>query len=705
MENDIIIARGDFIEMNSERYRIIEINDDIAIAVSMSHMTVVRFDSTHLFRLISDGEVKQEHVEEDDGIAIEGLNTGEARKYADFFEKILSDEYPEWDKLFGKSGKRNILKPYAETADMCVRSFRLKFLIYLRSGRNWKRMIDGRHFRWVEKRSKSCAVALRDGPEQEVVTQEDLILEEALALFKKYAKDHNKSSVMAAFNDITRKYYMKPEYVDGRLRSVLMPQEQRLSYYKVYRYISNNLGGLTIKQYIAGSRDYRNNERMLPGNSRTGITTIGDLFQLDECEVAVTLVSERDPMQVIGKAILYVAIDAFSGMIVGANLGFANNSYSGFCDLMITMLEPHQKQTEKVGVECTETQFPSLVFPKEIRADHGSEYESKALMVSMNELGIRTSLVPVAAGSYKGLVENAFMRLQHVLRNTLIDAGYIVESHEGPDKARQQACLTIFDLREIVYRIIIDLNTLPMPGYSMTREMMEAGCDGSPMSIWEFEKKRCGDPTNVTEQTKQSYLYGLLSRGGTRKFKLTRAGIEYVGHSLRYFIDEDWFMEMIAEGECPEIRYYDQYVDAVYFVYKKRMRKIPLAAKREELATFKGMSWSDYDTLYKESRQKIDKNKILEQKLNTEAEILRVKEFAKDMKDEGRNRTKNVKVSRKTEDVILKSDQKETGRRLLSDGEPEQSSAPELPVVEEPKDTVDVPTREELLAMLMGDEE
>ena len=675
LDTELVISQGNLIEMDGHMWRIIEVDEERIILISMDKLVIKDVDSVGLFLDVQAGKYKQ-CVEAPSNVMPEVDDEIMARTMArvNAMESLLKVHYPEWDTLIGLRCRKKAFDGVVEETGLSVRYCKKLFVKYLRSGRNAFSLMDGRYFNRVQSEGRE----LMSVSGQEVLTNEQLILERALSVFKDYARDHVKSPIAAAYNAILKEFFMDIQYTDKGIKTSLRPKEECISYYKVYRYISANLGGLTVRQYMAGAKDYRNNSRPLTGNSRTGIPTIGKLYQMDECEVAVTLVSERDPNQIIGKAVMYAAVDAYSGMITGVSVTFSNNSYAGFCNLMLTMLEPHSVQTSPYGVECTDEAFPSMVFPNEVRADHGSEYECKALERAMNELGIRLSLVPVAAGSYKGLVENAFERLQHTLQRTLIDAGYITTDVEGPDIARERACLTIHDLRSIIYRIVVDLNTIPLPGYSMTRDMMEAGLDGSPKSIWQYECKHKGSPVNISASNREQYLFALLSHDPKRKFKVSRAGIEYVGHSLRYFTDEDWFFELIQSKEPElEVRYYDELVDWVYVRYKKRLYRVPLAKKREELATFMGMSWHDYDALYRSMKKHRNSHAVLEQKLNTELEIDRIKAQAKAVQAPEKNKKKAVHENRRVEAALLNAAPGETGGRLLAgpDEEPDVMAA------------------------------
>lgn len=687
--NDISVSVGDIFNIANELCRVIETNYEYTFVIGIKQSFIEKFDTGLFLNSVQKREyVKEPMALPTNNCELSAEELQRIQRWVDIFEQILTDQYPAWSRLLEPRYKKPYFQKGAELMHVSKRHFARKFVSYLRSGRNMYSLVDNRHFNKFCEQSKD-------------LTEEEIRLQEALQYFKKTL------SVTAAHHYLLQNYYRTIECVDGVSKFVLLSKEKCISYKKVYTYISKNLGGRTIKQYINGEKDFRNNQRLLTGNARTGLLTIGQIFQLDECELAVTIVSEQDSNKIIGKPIVHCAFDPFAQMIVAINVGLKNNSYSGFCDLMMTMLEPHCNQTLQVGVECTDDIFPSLVLPKEIRADHGSEYESKALQRAALELGIKTSLVPVAAGSYKGGVENVFMRLQHLLKNTLREDGYILPENNGGKNARTNACLTLTDIRKIVYQAVLDINQAVLPGYSLTKDMIEADVAPSPVEIWRYEVGRCGNPVSVTEQNRQAILFALLSND--KKFKLTRAGIEYTGHMLRYFIDEEWFTTMLREKN-PEldIRYDDQKIDMIYVRYKKQIHVVPLSIKREELESFKGMSWHEYEELHKIAKQKKQELgwKSLERRLETEESIRKTAKMARLLQANDVNQTDNIKQNRKSDAKLLTDTETETRNRLLEELNDTKDNKVVEPTVPEPDEIIEdeVNNGTDLLSLLGDDE-
>lgn len=399
---------------------------------------------------------------------------------------------------------------------------------------------------------------------------------------------------------------------------------------------------------------------------------------------------------------MYCAFEPVAQIIIGAYIGLINNSMGGFNNLLLSMLEPHNNQTEPYGVTCTDENFPSMVIPKNFYSDQGSEYMSGHMEQAMLELGIAQSIVPAAAGSYKGGVENCFHRLQARLKTLLINDGYILETHDGPKKARSNACLTMHDFKTIVYRLIIEINTTSLgKNYSPDADMIENHVPAVPSEIWKHKMKTCYDPISVTDSNKMQIMFALLWRD--KRFDIGRDGLVYHSHNLRYFVDEPWFIELLKE-KTPvfDVRYDDTDVSCIYVRYKKQIHKVPLAISRDELRSYVGLTWGAYDELFKQHKalMKEQKRKDAQVRLTTAHQNKKTRDAAKVLHDGIVNDKKEIKENRATQRAMLENDENELRNRLLE--KDTLSSVSEDAVSSEPEKKSHTPhimTMDEMVAL------
>lgn len=704
------VQQGDLFLIENERCRIFVVTPDLVGVIGIDRLFIEKYDSRDFMACVRKGlyeKIEESHPPVSVDVSDEEMQR--IQKIASVMDNVITDEYPAWQKLTMSRVKKRSMSKAAKNLGFAYKYFSQKFFKYLRSGRDIYSLIDKRHMKGVWNTETKLADSPLHNmlPEQQAFTQKDFAMLDGLRVFK------DKLSVTAAYDYVLREYYstISCEVVNGVLEDVITPNADAPSYSSFYRYISKHLGGLTIKQFIKGEKDTRNNDRFLTGNQRSGLVAIGQLMQIDECEVAVDLVSD-DGTKIIGKPVVYGAFEPVSQMIMGVYIGLINNSMGGFVNLFISMLEQHENQTAPYDVHCDDTTFPSMLLPKMIYSDQGSEYMSGHMEQAMLELGIVDSIVPVAAGSYKGGVENCFKRLQSRLKNLLIHDGYILPTHEGPDAARKNACLTLHDFKTILYRLIIELNTTSLGDkYSPDMDMIENNIPPVPCEIWKHKRKTCYDPISVTDANRIQILFALLWRD--KKFDRGRDGFTYHGHNLRFFINEDWFKELLrAASPEYEIRYNDTDISCVYIRYKKMIHKVPLATSRDELRSFLGMTWTAYDEAYRQYKalKKEQKKADTKIRLTTAHKNEQTLEKAKTLHDGIINDTKTIKDNRALERVKLENDSEELRNRVL-DVKPEPvvqvivkaDSPTDIP--DKPKSNLAKKTTAEILAMLGDDDE
>lgn len=419
--DNVRVQQGDIYMIDNEKCRVFLMTSEYVGYIGLNRLFIKKDDSVKFVQNVRSGKIQRcDAMADTYSVNITNEELERIQSVARIMDNILQEQYPYWEVLAKPRCKKVFLQAGAAVLGYTSKHFSQKFFAYLRSGRNIYSLVDGRHFRNIKKETKVIQNPLQDNrPSQEVLSKQTLAYEDGLQEFKRILK------VQGAHDYVITKYYSetKCEMNNGVLEEVIVPNEDAPSYSSFYRYVSSHLGGCTVTQYIKGERETRNNDRFLTGNQRSGMITIGQYMQVDECEVAVNLVSD-DGTQIIGKPIMYCAFEPVAQIIIGAYIGLINNSMGGFNNLLLSMLEPHNNQTEPYGVTCTDENFPSMVIPKNFYSDQGSEYMSVHMEQAMLELGIAQSIVPAAAGSYKGGVENCFHRLQARLKTLLINDEY-----------------------------------------------------------------------------------------------------------------------------------------------------------------------------------------------------------------------------------------------------------------------------------------
>ncbi|WP_302805384.1 transposase [Holdemanella biformis] len=665
------VRRGNLYKKDGLQWRTFHVNADETLLISMTTNDIVRIKTDSLINDIENGTVSACDVEPNPSFSLTEEEINVITERARVFENIIEKEMPEIENLFSvKKAKRNN-DAEAILLGVSRRWLRKMLKAYLRSGRNKFSLIDHRKGNYRKKVPHSKDY---ENPKNDV----DEILKYGLKMFVKYGKPG------MAYDAVLRRYFREPvEAPDGSsVKMVTLPEEERsVSYKMLYNYIRKHTEDYSCKG--KDERDKQNNNRQLVGNSRTGVYELGQIVEADEMELGCYVVDQNDGETVLGKAVVYCMVEVLSGICIGAYVSLENNSMRGFQQVFLSLLEPHKNQTKGYNIDYDEEDWPSMIVPNEIRCDRGSEYMSKAYSKAMGELGIRNTPVPPGCGSLKGVVESFNGLVQTYLKAQLKNNGYIEDKYRGGDLAKGAACLTLEEIRGLVYQSVILYNRRVFEGL-IDKKYLDNNVSPTPKGIFAYEKAhgRAGDPTNVNDATRPAYLFAMLAKEEEkRKFTWNRRkGIVYTFYKteLRFYSQEPWFLDILKDEPHPEdieVRYNVDDIRNVYIRYKKEIHRVPLAEKIEQQYTYADLTWDEYDECIRKKRDskvmKEAKQVYLDTKLNLQDTVEKQAEMAKALNPKKKKYGKAHPEDKTAKKQEMRKDPDEITKRSYNSIDPE----------------------------------
>lgn len=666
------VRRGNLYKKDGLQWRTFHVNADETLLISMTTNDIVRIKTDSLINDIENGTVSACDVEPNPSFSLTEEEINVITERARVFENIIEKEMPEIENLFSvKKAKRNN-DAEAILLGVSRRWLREMLKAYLRSGRNKFSLVDHRKGNYKKRVPHSKDY---ENPKNDV----DEILKYGLKMFVKYGKPGQ------AYDAVLRQYFREPvEAPDGSsVKMVTLPEEERsVSYKMLYNYIRKHTEDYSCKG--KDERDKQNNNRQLVGNSRTGVYELGQIVEADEMELGCYVVDQNDGETVLGKAVVYCMVEVLSGICIGAYVSLENNSMRGFQQVFLSLLEPHKNQTKGYNIDYDEEDWPSMIVPNEIRCDRGSEYMSKAYSKAMGELGIRNTPVPPGCGSLKGVVESFNGLVQTYLKAQLKNNGYIEDKYRGGDLAKGAACLTLEEIRGLVYQSVILYNRRVFEGL-IDKKYVDNNVSPTPKGIFAYEKAhgRAGDPTNVNDATRPAYLFAMLAKEEEkRKFTWNRRkGIVYTFYKteLRFYSQEPWFLDILKDEPHPEdieVRYNVDDIRNVYIRYKKEIHRVPLAEKIEQQYTYADLTWDEYDECIRKKRDskvmKEAKQVYLDTKLNLQDTVEKRAEMAKALNPKKKKKYGKAHPEDKTaKKQEMRKDPDEITKRSYSSIDPE----------------------------------
>lgn len=624
-----VIRRGDIYRIEEDEWRVFIAKAKMVAVINVNTHEIRKIKTNIFIEHVKDKLYESVSKEADHSYTVLPEEMEIVNKRADILDSIIIEEEERIERLLTKRMPKNKFDTKAILLGVSKRQLRRMLLSYLLSGRNKFSLVDQRKNNSRPKNSHSKDY---ENPRNDV----DEILKYGLKMFVKYGKPG------MAYDAVLRRYFREPvEAPDGSsVKMVTLPEEERsVSYKMLYNYIRKHTEDYSCKG--KDERDKQNNGRQLVGNSKTGVYELGQIVEADEMELGCYVVDQNDGETVLGKAVVYCMVEVLSGICIGAYVSLENNSMRGFQQVFLSLLEPHKNQTKGYNIDYDEEDWPSMIVPNEIRCDRGSEYMSKAYSKAMGELGIRNTPVPPGCGSLKGVVESFNGLVQTYLKAQLKNNGYVEDKYRGGDLAKGAACLTLEEIRGLVYQSVILYNRRVFEGL-IDKKYVDNNVSPTPKGIFAYEKAhgRAGDPTNVNDATRPAYLFAMLAKEEEkRKFTWNRRkGIVYTFYKteLRFYSQEPWFLDILKDEPHPEdieVRYNVDDIRNVYIRYKKEIHRVPLAEKIEQQYTYADLTWDEYDECIRKKRDskvmKEAKQVYLDTKLNLQDTVEKQAEMAK----------------------------------------------------------------------------
>lgn len=634
-----MFTEGKVFMLNDQRYRLIKVRgtDLVLIGIDVDRYSFFRC-SVEIFLSIPGVEEVEDPYEPADFMVGDGELDLLNRKQAAIRQIILGLDQ-NIDYLQGKRTCPGV-KEYMESFGRSKKAAHRDIRRYLQSGMDMYSLRDGRSSRVIPGESMFSGRhkgghRFADGRVRAWIDpeKEEKYFKEG---FNMIDKERSLANIVDTLN---RKYYSDVILdEDGELVDIVpAPENECLSEKRFRRYCAERMNGVSLTAYRKGARERYNNDRIRFGTAQTGCTHPGAVVEIDACELDIIIVGQ-DRRQDLGRPVVYFAVDVYSCKIVGWYVGFENNSFLGATSLFANMLFTGER-----------------ILPDSIRVDHGAEWVSKAMERIGKELGMDVSIVPPAMGSYKGLVENSFHVYQRNLRALGRKYGAIYKEYES--RHYKMASTMLADIRADVENFVQTFNKKLRRNYELSEHMVLCGVNAVPEELWRYGLENAGIPRHVTPAMEMKALFSLCEPMPAGKgHSLSRCGITI--KKLCYISDDPRVTELIMRDHFDtgpadyEVRRDPRTVDHIWVRIEKEVIRVPLGAGHDNLQSYKGLTWHEYEMLYDDMKRKEKEYTETERRLRyrqqelTERMLKKAKERQQELGLETKNRTDGIRDAR-----------------------------------------------------------
>lgn len=199
---------------------------------------------------------------------------------------------------------------------------------------------------------------------------------------------------------------------------------------------------------------YDKDIRSLRGKASDTTEGPGETYEIDSTPDNVYLVSSKDRNQVIGRPVLYVVTDVYSGMIVGLNVSLESSCFMTAADSLYSAFTSKPEYCKKFGVTIKEEDWPCSGIPSSIVCDNAELVGYQSDMLVQN-LGITLHNTGSFRGDQKGTVERLIGLIQSSLAEWQISRPCKTRiKKEGAKDTRDKAFLTLKEYTAIALTMV-----------------------------------------------------------------------------------------------------------------------------------------------------------------------------------------------------------------------------------------------------------
>lgn len=599
---EIEIRVTDIITIEQTQYRVIGYRAGLFSLCEMNtkKLTIFLLPSKDLVKWATEGAARVEKSNSSN-ILLPDLKDENYLKKQALMQFIMQEYGPLYEKLYGKTTKTNLKKTMEDLGiqrDAAWRAIRR----FLQSGLDMAAIVDGRSLRsgkrnpykYSKKTGHPTMNALGKGVPltDEIRTYFDEAIKDFLIGRAKTKKD--------AYMTMIEKHFINEEETPTGIRVSVLPDNLRPTLKQFLNYTRVRVPQEEIDKAKTSAREQRNNKRLLLSDNLQGVMGPGDLWEVDECEIDLSLVSVENPSVTVGRPIVYVMIDVYTRMIVAYSVAFDNNSVLGITNCFLNLLDDKQELCNRFGIQIGANEWPSKILPLRLRSDYGAEYISHAMDTICCKLGVAKELVSPATGSLKGQVEQLFHQI-HAAQNSLLEGKGLIEKRYDSNH-HQEATLNIQEFEAVLLAYIVGHNRKYMEKYPLTKDMRQQNVEPCPIDLWKYGVSLNGSPRPITNEV--MFRHSLLL---PVKASVGRAGITFKGLFYINLQDEALLRDMYLASTHGKKKLESACIDPrnighLYYIREGKLMTASLNYKKTGMKEYEGMTLSEYNALHNKKK-------------------------------------------------------------------------------------------------------
>jgi putative transposase len=537
-------------------------------------------------------------------------------------EKARADGEKAWEiieplvsnpEIYDRKARRRLIKEQAKGKHV-TRKVTMKYLrLYWQAGSKKSALLPKYDRRGGSTKVRKSSAGIKRGRPNELKVKSGIdfginVDEEVRRRFRlgiaRYYENTSGATLRKAYWETIKWHFnLRVETIDGVDYPILPPVEKRPSFeqFVYWYYRERRLSQAIIAR--KGENEFLLNHRALDGSPQLDVFGPGSIFELDSTVADVYLVSALDRNRILGRPVLYIVKDAFSRLIVGFGVNLDGPSWTTAMIALENTMRDKVELCREFGKYIQPWQWPSRHLPRAIRADRG-ELLSQNSDTLINDLDVEIDTTAPYRPDWKGMIEENFHLINGITIHWLPGQPNKIEKRGGKDY-RYDACLTLYEFRQIIISSIIQYNTTyVLEDYPKDPDMIADHVLPIPIRLWEWGTRNRSGP--LREESRLKVRLALLPRGMA---SVTPTGIQYKGadYICERAKKDEWLEQARIKRMKVPISYDPRNMDSIFLRLdlpegKKLLRPDEEDPPKPEVAylmkkdlRFSGCDWQDVE--------------------------------------------------------------------------------------------------------------
>ncbi len=424
---------------------------------------------------------------------------------------------------------------------------------------------------------------------------------------KLYYENADKMPLTEAFEHILALFFHRGKELRNGVFIPLFPPANELptlSQYRQWNKMERNFGRIVASH--EGSQILDVGERAVLGHLQQTIFDPGCQFEIHVVIGDIYLVSMFDRRRILGRPVIYIIVDVFSGLIVGMCVSLEGPSQQGAMLALENMAHDKVAFCREYGVDITEDDWPSHHLPNAIRADR-NELLLENADILVNALDIEISNTQPCRFDWKESFERCFPLRDDTTIHWTPGSVYCL-SESGRKGHRLNSCLTLNEFRRLVIHCIIEHNlTHRLNDDYLNEDMIAAGVEPYPRDVWIWGiQNRVGALRTLPIDDVRRNLLPHANASAT----LEGVYFRWMLYTCGSAIQEQWFEQMnigMKKSLTISIVFDPRTADRIYVLRPQEGQALETCRLLDkDEAKFEGCDWFDVEDVMERHRNEMD---------------------------------------------------------------------------------------------------